>query len=123
MDNKSKIFQDLKRILRKYNDPLVESGDMETSYHLYGTKPASVGKSNYEGIHFASAVIRTKYVALHFFPIYTHVAKFEGIDSELRKCLKGKSCFHIKKDDEDLYKKIENLLELGMNTYKEEGWI
>jgi hypothetical protein len=123
MDNRSKIFLDLKNILSNYAGTLVESGNNVSSYHLHGTKPARVGKSDYEGIYFASAVIRKKYVALHFFPIYTHITAFENIDVALRKCLKGKSCFHIKKDQEELYNKIVEMLNLGINVYKEEGWI
>jgi len=120
------IFQDLKSILSKYADQLAESGNNETTYHLHGTIPARVGKTDYAGIYFASAVIRTKFVALHFFPIYTHVAEFDAIDAidaNLRKCLKGKSCFHIKKDNKDLYKEIKNLLDLGLKVYRQEGWI
>ena len=72
MDIRSKIFLDLKNILSKYADKLVESGNMESSYHLHGTIPAKVGKKDYDGIYFASAVIRTKAVALHFFSdLYT----------------------------------------------------
>ena len=123
MDNRSKIFTDLKKILQNYTVQLVESGNMETSYHLYGTIPARVGKTDYDGIYFASAVIRTKYVALHFFPIYTHTSEFDKIDLDLRKCLKGKSCFHIKKDNENLYEEIKNLLDLGLKVYQKEGWI
>ena len=123
MDIRSKIFLDLKNILSKYADKLVESGNMESSYHLHGTIPAKVGKKDYYGIYFASAVIRTKSVALHFFPIYTHVSEFDKIDSKLRKCLKGKSCFHIKNDNEEIYKEIKNLLDLGLKVYRKEGWI
>ena len=123
MDKRSKIFQDLKAILSKYTVPLVESGDMETSYHLHGTIPARVGKTVYDGIYFASAVIRSKFVALHFFPIYTHAVAFDEMGSTLRKCLKGKSCFHIKNDTEDLYLEIKNLLDLGLKVYQKEGWI
>ncbi len=123
MDKRSKIFLDLKNILSNYAGTLVESGNNESSYHLHGSIPVKVGKADYEGIYFASAVIRSKYVALHFFPIYTHTAAFDNIDELLRKCLKGKSCFHIKKDNEALYTHIIDLLNSGINIYKKEGWI
>ncbi|HIN40170.1 MAG TPA: hypothetical protein EYM84_07850 [Flavobacteriales bacterium] len=123
MDQRLMIFQELKNILGEYAGILVESGNNENTYHLHGTIPAKVGKTEYDGIYFASAVIRTKFVALHFFPIYTHVKLFDKIEPDLRKCLKGKSCFHIKKNDENLYNEIRNLLDLGVKVYQKEGWI
>ena len=85
MDNRAIIFQNLKRILTNYADLLVESGNNKTTYHLHGTLPTRVGKTDYNGIYFASAVVKTKFVALHFFPIYTHVTEFDNIDTKLRK--------------------------------------
>ena len=123
MPEKSEIFAALKKTLSKYTPPCVVTSDTDSVCHLYGTKPASVGKSSYEGIYFASAVIRKSYVAFHFFPIYTHVDQFENIGADLRKCLKGKSCFHIKKTDELLFDQIKKALDTGLEVYKKEGWL
>jgi len=42
---------------------------------------------------------------------------------DLRKLLKGKSCFHIKKLDENLVNQIETALKEGLNYYKMQGAI
>jgi hypothetical protein len=39
------------------------------------------------------------------------------------KCLKGKSCFHIKKMDAEIFKQMEEALAKGYSKYKERGWI
>ncbi len=41
----------------------------------------------------------------------------------LLKLLKGKACFHIKKDDADLLEQIKDALEAGFDLYKKRGWI
>jgi len=42
---------------------------------------------------------------------------------KLKKCLKGKSCFHIKKYDQNLFREIELLLKKGMKIYQNDGWV
>lgn len=123
MTNKTEIYNTLKDTLAQFAPPCVVTDDTDSVYHLYGTKPASIGKSNYDGIYFASAVIRKSYVALHFFPIYTHVDQFENIGEDLRKCLKGKSCFHIKRINDPLFDQIKKALDKGIEVYQKEGWL
>jgi hypothetical protein len=42
---------------------------------------------------------------------------------ELLTTLKGKACFHIKKDDPVLFEQIEKALRIGVDAYKAKGWI
>jgi hypothetical protein len=63
------------------------------------------------------------HVGFYFFPNYTHPDEFEDTPDILRKCLKGKSCYHIKKDDDLLFEEIEKILEKGFNFYKDQDLI
>jgi len=56
-------------------------------------------------------------------PVYGYKKLGEQIHPELMKCLKGKACFHIKKNDENLYKQIDEALKLGYEGYKKLGWV
>ena len=42
---------------------------------------------------------------------------------ELKKTLKGKTCFNIKKLDATLLKQVEELLKKGFDMYKKEKFI
>jgi len=53
----------------------------------------------------------------------THVKKFQWISEDLRNCLKGKSCFHIKKLSADLEKEIAEMIEVGREIYESEDLI
>jgi hypothetical protein len=74
-------------------------------------------------MYFASAAIQGSFAGFYFFPIYTHPKEFADMPENLRKCLKGKSCFHIKKLDNDLSKSIRSALKKGFVIYKKAGWV
>lgn len=121
---KQKIFDNLKKRLSKYAKRLEVRSETEKAYNLYGKKDVQLEKKVEKGMYFASVMKMKSYVGFYFFPIYTHKAETEPtIDSDLMKCLKGKSCFHIKKDDPAIYKSIENALADGMKLYKKIDWV
>ncbi|MDC1211984.1 hypothetical protein N8Z73_00745 [bacterium] len=87
-----------------------------------GTKPGMQGKQKVDGYYFASILPKPKDCRLYFFPIYTHADEFE-LSDELKKCLKGKSCFHIKKLSNELEIEIKGMIEKGVNLYLADGLI
>jgi hypothetical protein len=113
----------LKEILRGFAPPLQVRVDKPQSFEVAGTKPGMQGKQKVDGYYFASVVPKPKDVRLYFFPIYTHAEKFEDIPEPLRKFLKGKSCFHIKKIDEEIESFIHNMVERGIGLYQYDGLI
>lgn len=121
---KQKIFDELKARLEKHAPLLEVRSETEKAYNLYGTKDVQLEKKVEKGMYFASVMKMKSYVGFYFFPIYTHKTETEpGIDPDLLKCLKGKSCFHIKKDDPAIYKSIEKALKDGMKLYKKIDWV
>ncbi len=121
--NPEEIDVILRTLLKEYKACLQIRKDDTSGLEVAGTIPTMQGKQKVDGIYFASIIPKPKDVRLYFFPIYTDVDRFENIDSSLRKCLKGKSCFHIKKIDDDLKTHIANMIALGIKTYQEKGLI
>ena len=121
--NKTEIFEKLKNKLSKYTEKLKVTADTNGKYELYGNKKVTLANKEMDGLYFASAVIMKNHVGFYFFPIYTHPDEFKDTPEKLRKCLKGKSCFHIKKTDEDLFTEIEQILDKGFNFYKDQKLI
>jgi hypothetical protein len=56
-------------------------------------------------------------------PVYMSDVVRRKLDAELLKCLKGKACFHIKKNDPALFDQVEKALRIGVDAYKAKGWI
>lgn len=107
--------------LEKHTPTLKVRAKTDTKFEVAGTIPTMQGKQKVDGIYFSSVIPKPKDVRLYFFPIYTHPEAFKNISEPLRKCLKGKSCFHIKKIDESLESDIHEMIKIGIDTYKKEG--
>ena len=121
--NPTEIYQTLKNQLSQLTPPLKIKTDSDTTFELAGTKETMQGKQKVDGIFFTQLVLKPKDVRLYFFPIYTHEAEFDSISENLRKNLKGKSCFHFKKLDADLELELNQLLKQGLAIYQQEGLI
>lgn len=74
-------------------------------------------------MYFASVAQRSDSVAFYFFPIYYKTAEFKKVAPSLIKCLKGKTCFHFKKEDQINPKELDALLKLGVKAWKAEGYL
>lgn len=117
------IRSTLKLLLTKHTPPLRVRKDNDATFEVAGSKPAMQGKQMVDGYYFASVVPKPKDIRLYFFPIYTHEASFGDLSESLRKCLKGKSCFHIKKLSPELEEEIGKMIEKGAALYAADGLI
>lgn len=111
----------LRAIIKRHANNLQFKKDDSSSLEAAGTIPAMQGKQKVDGFYFASIIPKPKDCRLYFFPIYTDMDAFEHIDPVLRKCLKGKSCFHIKKMDASLEASITEMIAKGIAIYQEKG--
>lgn len=111
----------LREIIKEHLGPLKVRKDDSTGMEVAGTIPTMQGKQQVDGFYFASVIPKPKDTRLYFFPIYTDVVAFEDLPSDLRKCLKGKSCFHFKKIDNDLKTAITEMIAHGVIIYQEKG--
>lgn len=106
----------LRGLLSKHIPPLQVRKDNASVFEVAGTKEAMQGKQKVAGFYFASIVPKPKDIRLYYFPIYTHVDCF-SISPELKKCLKGKSCFHIKSLSKSQLSEIDNMIARGVEIY------
>ncbi len=115
------IFAELKNILSKYSPPLIASSDLDSKYELYSKKDIEWAGHKFKEIQFGAAVIQSSYVGLYLMHIYAKPVLIDKIPERLRKCLKGKSCFHIREWDAEMKKIIEKTVKDGISCYKKEN--
>jgi hypothetical protein len=109
------IFDRLKKILGSFaKDGLIVTGDDDGQYHIGIDNAGKI-------IFFASAMIQKGYVGFYYMPVATDPAIKTQLPEDLRKLLKGKSCFHIKKADETIYQHITTALAIGVDLYEKKG--
>lgn len=117
------IFNSIKPMMKKYEDPLVARVDNDSRYDLWSEKNVVIAGRPRKEVYFASVVIQSNYVGFYFMPIYTHEGQKKVFKPELLKTLKGKSCFHIKSPDPELMRQVDEALRIGFDLYKKNGWV
>jgi hypothetical protein len=122
-DDLTIIFSTLKMILARYQPPLVVKQEDDSHYDLWSIKDLVIAGRKRKEVFFAGLIIQKSYVGFYFMPAYTDEDVKTFFKPELLKLLKGKSCFHIKKLDEELLAQIEAALEAGFKIYQERGWV
>ncbi len=117
------IFHAIKKILSGFaKDNIVVKSDRAECFELYFNKEVELGGRTYPELSFASVLVQKGYVGFYFFPVYVQDALKQKIAPELLLCLKGKTCFHIRKNDPGLFSGIHNALVIGREFYSSRGW-
>jgi len=119
------IFNKLKTQLNAIAPPMVaKCDDTALVYEMMGNKAVPYGhdKKIVPGMYFASIAQRKDSVAFYFFPAYMN-ADMQGHAPSLFKCLKGKTCFHFKKEEQVDEKELANLLQAGLKAWIKLGYM
>jgi hypothetical protein len=124
-ETRFRIFDKLKKNLEKYSPPLVMKTDsLHHSCELMGNKPVPYGynKKIVPGMFFAAIAQRKDSVTFHFFPCYMDPS-FQEVAPLLYKCLKGKTCFHFRTEEQVNEKELNLLLKKGLKAWKQAGYM
>ena len=119
------IFQKLKRNLESITPPMVVTkNDPNLSFEISGDKPVPYGSSKkiVPGMYFSSIAHRADSVVFYFFPAYMDPKLLE-VAPLLCKCLKGKTCFHFRKEEQVNEEELTLLLEKGVTAFKTLGYM
>lgn len=119
----SKTYRILHELLEDCTPILQSRKETASSVEYAGTKTVMQGKQKVDGHYFAAIVSKPKDVRLYFLPIYTHPKEYAELSEEVRKFLKGKSCFHLKNLHEAAIKEIKTMIARGIDLYQKDGLI
>ena len=114
------VFSALRTIMEKFTPPLTVTNDNPTRYDMVSEKEVMQAGKKRNRVNFATLLIQKNYVTLYFYPVYTHPYKFKNMPGEIKKTLKGKSCFVFKELDAVLQKQVQQLMKQGFDLYKKE---
>lgn len=118
------IFNELHKVIKPFvKGTMVERGDGKSQYGLWSDKEIEVAGRKMLDINFCGLLIQKGYVGFYFFPVYTNPKLKDELHPDLIKCLKGKTCFHIKKNDPELIKHVKDALKVGLADYKKKDWV
>lgn len=112
----------LKGLLNDHSAVFKVTKDTPAAYEVSGTIEAMQGAKKVDGIYFSTVMPKPKDIRFYFFPLYTHREDLEALMSEeVKKCLKGKTCFHIKALSDDLKKDLKQLVHKSVKLYQKDG--
>ena len=117
------VREKVRQLLKPYEKYFTLRGEGGESRGLYSVKKIEAAGRTYDEMFFAGTRMLKGAVGFYFMPIYTHEAEFKNLSPELRKILKGKSCFHLKKQDPVLESQLKELLKQGYEVYRKAGWV
>jgi hypothetical protein len=117
------IFDRIKNLIKKYEKNNFEQrNEKPGSYSLFCIAPIEIAEKKFDEICFAGLLIQKGYVGFYFFPIYAHPPLAKLLNAGLMRCLKGKTCFYIKNNDDKLMNEIAAALQTGFQFYSKQGW-
>ena len=118
------IFESLRKLMKPYAKGTIKPrGDSGGQFHLWSDKEIEVQGRKMKEVYFAGLLVQKGYVGFYFMPVYAEPGMKKILAPELLKCLKGKSCFYIKKLDSQLEAQIKDALQKGYESYKEKSWV
>ena len=113
-----KIFAQLKAALSVACPPLTVTVDKPGTYEVTSLQPVTFRGRKYPKMYFGSTAIKKDYVVLYLLYVYAQPDQVAKLSPALQKCMKGLSCFHIKKEDPALTKDATKAVKLGLACYK-----
>lgn len=120
----SLIFHQLRNLMKPFETGTIKARvDEEKRYDLWSEKKVVIEGRKRNNVYFAGLVIQRNYVGFYFMPVYVDEDLKTVFKPELLKLLKGKSCFHVKKTDDELSLQIADALRTGYDLYRKRGWI
>jgi hypothetical protein len=123
MDERKAIFNKLRSLLKAYQPPFAARSDFESRYDLWSEKEVVVAGRKRKGVFFAGLIIQSRYVGFYYMPLYAEKRLRDFFKPKLLAALKGKSCFHIDRNDPKLFAQVAESLKKGFALYKKNGWI
>ena len=116
------IQETLINLLKDQQPILKITAENDTKFEVTGTIEAMQGKKKVDGYYFATVMPKPKDCRFYFFPTFTHRDQlYDTMSDELKKCLKGKSCFHIKKLSEEMEQELKDLVAKAVELYQKDG--
>lgn len=117
----NEIRETLTNILKEHSNVLKVTADTNDKFEVSGTIEAMQGKKKVDGIYFSTIMPKPKDVRFYFFPTYSHKDQIGELPENLKKALKGKSCFHVKYMDDDLEQNLRELVKKSVELYQADG--
>lgn len=122
-DSKTEIFKKIRSAMIGYVPPLTIIKDTEKRFELVSNKSVEFMGKKRDNMYFGAVMIQGGFVGFYLMTIYAQTGLVQKLGPDLKKLLKGKSCFHIKKITPELLEQIKDAMETGIECYRKLNFI
>ena len=119
MPNLDAVFTELQAIMEPYAKVLERKKDDATELYV-DTKHL---QKNMKPLFFGAVQIKKSYVSYHLMPVYLKPELLDGMSSELKARMQGKSCFNFTELEKPLLKELAALTKASHASYKAQGFV
>jgi hypothetical protein len=117
------VFNEAKKVLSPFaKGNYIIKDDLPGNYSIYYGKPVETAGRAYPELPFAALLIQKGFVGFYFFPVYMDPSLKRKLPVDFARQLKGKSCFHLKKQNTELLRQLSETLKAGLELYRSKGW-
>jgi hypothetical protein len=122
------VYRALKSLLVEYETPrpgVVLEGRSASGndFDLWSVRNLVIDGRPRREVFLAGIRRQKAFVGFYYLPVYGEPALGAKLAPSLLKLLKGKSCFHVKALDGGLLDAIRAALDLGVDAYRQRGWV
>lgn len=122
------LFRRLRSLLVEFETPrpgvvLEGRSASHRDFDLWSVRDLIIEGRRRKELFFAGIRRQKSFVGFYFFPIYCLPDLSSSLAPGLLRLLKGKSCFHLQSLDGGLDAHIREALTLGLDSYRDRGWI
>lgn len=119
------IFDNIKKMMEPYDKKraLVYHADKPSQAILVSHKPVEIDGRKRDELWFVAALVQKGYVGFYYMPVHLQNDLKKYFSEAFVKSLKGKACFHIKKNTPELMADIKKAIKLGYEAYLAKGWL
>lgn len=123
MESLRNIYEQVSLRIKAYVPPMSVFVEETSRLDVYSDRPVDIDGRKRNNVFFASVILYPTYVGFYYMPVYAKPEIAALFSQELLALLKGKSCFHLKKETPNLYSDIEQALAQGFDLYRQKGWV
>jgi len=113
------LFRSLKNLLVSVMEGMEVAVDEPCLFQV------NTGQLDHKGRPVLFAMVKTgkKEVSFHLMPLYCHPELVETLSPELKKKMRGKTCFHFRKLNKELSDDLEKLVQHSLHILRQKGEI
>jgi hypothetical protein len=120
---KEAVFQQLADLVRETVPDEMAIHEEPGQLHVRTPQPVTVNGKEKE-MDLLSVIIQKRHIGFYFMPVYINPEMKATLPDDMNTMLKGKSCFHVKKElSPEKADKFVNLIQQGVALYREKAWI